>query len=145
VRLAVWAAVIIAAAIIGNQLILFRSDWPQATLLAIVVAGFLGVPLVFGALAGALIRRGGPWRELFVLAGIGAACFSFALAGQWVSDPRTCTPDPGTDCDTGYAVGAIYMFILSYVPFLVAAAGGRLVSVLASHRGANPSNVGKTI
>ena len=131
-RLLVWATAIICVSILWNQWILFQGGVHEVVGLVALVVFFIGVPLVFGALAGFLMRRGGPWRELLRVAGVGAACVALALSAQWVNDPRVCTPTPGSECDAAVSVGAVYIFAFCYVLLLGGAAAGKVVAARGS-------------
>lgn len=133
VAVSTWAAAIIGLSIVWNQFV-FQPGLPKETLLVALVVFVAGVPLALGALAGLLIRRNGPSRELFLLAGVGAACIALALYAQWVNDTRACMPTPDSPCDISLGFSAALSFALCYVPFLAGFAVGRVTSALLRRR-----------
>lgn len=129
VGLLLWVGSIIGVSILWNQWAVSHYSLDETVSGGILVAFFVVVPLVFGAIAGFWIRRNGRWRELLLLAGIGAAWIALALYLQWVQDPRVCKPDSGTGCDTGFSIGATFIFAICYVPFLLGAGVGKAIAV----------------
>jgi hypothetical protein len=136
VVLLVWGTGIVGVSVLWNQWAMAENG-PKGGLGPIAALVFVvGVPVVFGAVAGFLIRAFGSWREVALLAGVGDACMATALYLQWVSDTRSCMPTKGIDCDTGYALGASLIFLICYVPFLGSAALARAVAVRGKPRAA---------
>jgi hypothetical protein len=83
-RLIVWAAAIIGVSVLSNQWLLAQNGFSGDIGLVVLAVFVIGVPLVFGALAGWLIRRDGPAWGLLLIAAVGAACIALALYVQWV-------------------------------------------------------------
>jgi hypothetical protein len=90
---------------------------------------------LFGAVAGCLIRRDGPWPELFLLAAVGAVCLFFAFDSQWAADLRSCDPSKDPGCDITGGFGAAVGAAICYVPMLAGAVVGRAVAVAGSLAG----------
>lgn len=122
----VWGTSIVCLSIAWNQFEFQPGLQPGALLVALVLFA-VGVPLVFGALAGCLIRRNGPWREILVMAAIGAACIALTVYVQWVGDPRACVQSPDSPCDISLGVSMVLVFAVCFGPFLVGAVAGRVV------------------
>ena len=141
IAIGVWVAGTVAASVLWYQWALAHRDLPIEMAWASIIAFFVSVPLVSGLLSGLLIRRDGRWLEILVFAALGAACVVSALYSQAVQDARECSPDPGIDCDTGYALGAMLIFAICYVPFLAGAGVGKAVALRGTPRSAMRASV----
>lgn len=117
-----WAAVVIAASAVCNQLF-FRGGGVRAS--AAFVAFVVVAPLAFGVAGGVLIRRGASMKQAFGLAAFGALWPALSLFVVWTADPSACTAPAGADCDTGLGLGAVFVFTACYVPSLVGVAFGK--------------------
>jgi hypothetical protein len=123
----VWGVPIIAITVIWNGFVL-QPTLSEDTLVVALVAFAIGVPVVFGAIAGSLIRRDGHWSEIVLMAAIGAAFIALTLYEQWINDPRACTPTPDAPCDISLGMSMVLSFAVCYVPFLAGLAAGRGVA-----------------
>ena len=131
ILLLLWAFPIIPTTVIWNQFV-FQPGLDKQTLLLGLVGFIVGVPFVFGAMAGGLLRRDGPWLEVLLTAFIGAACISLTLFEQWINDPRACVQGPDSPCDISLGISMVLSFAVCFVPFLAGAAMGK--GVLAALR-----------
>jgi hypothetical protein len=121
----VWAIGIVAVAIVWNEWALGLSDAQEQVPPASFALVLVGVPVVFGGLAGLLIHREGGWIDALIYSALGAACLGLGVFAAWTGDPRACTPEPGTDCDLGYGFGAFIVTVVVFVPFLAGSTLGR--------------------
>ena len=129
-----WAGAIIAVAVACNQLFLTRSNVPSATTAVALGVLLLALPVGAGLAVRLAVRRRSGIAGSALIAAIGAACIAMALYAQWVAYPQTCAPTPGTDCDTGYSLGALLVFGICYVPFFVGAVIGRALLAWSDRR-----------
>lgn len=141
IAISAWAAGIVAATVLWYQSALAHRDLPIEIAWASIIVFFVGVPLASGLVSGLLIRRDGHWLEILAFAALGAACVALALYVQAVEDARVCMPDPGTGCDTGFTLGAMLIFAICYVPFLVGAGVGKAVALRGTPRSATRVSV----
>jgi hypothetical protein len=100
-----------------------------------IAALVVGFPLVAGLLAG-IALRGARWQDLIVVAILGAGCLAATLYVAWVSDPSACQPTAGTDCDTGFSLGATVIAGICLIPFGSGALAGSGAARLLRRRSA---------
>jgi len=115
IAVALWAAALVTVSALCNHFI-FRAGGTRGS--AAFVAFLAAAPLVFGVVAGSLIRRDGRRSDAFGLAAFGAAWPALTLFIAWTGDSSACTAPAGGDCDIGLGLGAILVFAACYLPFL---------------------------